>query len=439
MKLSRYTELFEGKDGYSYLFNCMTLKWIQIEKELADIFKLHETNIDDLREIHPDFYDALVSEEYLVKDIDDDINKCVEKIIKEYNSFDNLTITINPTLDCNLRCWYCYEKRHAQSVMSEETIKNTITFISNTLKSRNVKKLRLSFFGGEPMLRYKEVVKPIIAHIYDSCKLTSTKLSLTITTNGILLTDKTLIDLKKFSPDVNIQIAFDGSREFHNKVKHLGNHISCYDKSVQNAKKAIEMGFNVVVRCNYNKETIASFKEVIADFKDFHHYNNLRFLFQRIWQEKNDEELGTLWKKLINEIETNYSINSNFHKDSGHSLKVCYADFRNNIVINYDGNAYRCTARDFNTTNSIGKLNEDGCLIEKERDESKTIKGTSYGNICRQCRLLPICPSCSQARLECRFEKCPIGINPIKAVNNMKNIFQILTGIEVYHQLLTSK
>lgn len=431
MILSRYTELFEGKDDYYYLFNCLNLNWVKIEKELTDIFNTHKADIEALADIHPEFYNALVSEGYVVTDEDSDFQKCVDKISKAYNSFDNLKITINPTLDCNVRCWYCYEKKHAKSVMSEETIDNTTRFIEDTLTKNHVKTLNLSFFGGEPLLRYKDVVKPIIKHISEVCKRTSTKLFLSFTTNGLLLSDNVINDLRPMASDISIQMPFDGAREFHNKVKFLGDNASCYDKSVRNAINAIEQGFNVIVRCNYSKETLLSFKDVINDFKDYHQCTNLRFMFQKIWQQKDDPELHELWKTLVTEIEAVYTINSNIRQNHSHSLQKCYADFKNNLVINYDGSVYRCTARDFNESNSIGRITKDGCIIEKPYDESKTINGTSYGNVCRQCRILPICPLCSQVRLEQGFDKCPIDIDDIGVMSNIINVFNNLTNIEV--------
>lgn len=43
----------------------------------------------------------------------------------------NYRLTINPTLNCNFSCWYCYESHNKKS-MSEETLQNALKFIQRT-------------------------------------------------------------------------------------------------------------------------------------------------------------------------------------------------------------------------------------------------------------------------------------------------------------------
>lgn len=430
MILSQYAELIKGGDDFYYLFSCMSKKWFKLDPALADIFKGNQKDLAKLQDIHPEFFDALLSEGFLAESSDEDIEKGINKVKEIYNSSESLSITINPTLDCNLRCWYCYENRKAGSKMSEETIAHAIRFISSQIESGKVKNLKLSFFGGEPLLYFKQVVSPIIKQISEKCKYYGINLSIHFTTNGVLISDAILSELKALSKHITFQIAFDGNREYHNKVKFFGNGKGCYDRTIIKAKKALDAGFFLTVRCNYNKTTLPSFINVVKDFKDYHNYNNLRFLFQRIWQEKNDYELKELKKEIFNKIKNDYKVNSNINDLNNHSLSRCYADYKHNIVINYDGLIFRCTARDFKKENAIGLLTDKGLEIAEVPETVNKIEDIPYGSECRKCRILPICPNCIQNRKERNYSNCPILKNNEES-DNLRRVFEILSGVNI--------
>lgn len=393
------------------------------------VLQYHD-KIEVIESIHPDFFKILKDEKFIVNTPIQDSQNGLQYVGDSFNSFDNVVITINPTLDCNLKCWYCYEQRHKNSVMSQSVLKDSINYITSFLREKSIKSLRLSFSGGEPLLYYKKIISPIIESIKQECTITNTKLYITFTTNGLLITDSILEDLLDISSNVNFQIAFDGARDYHNKVKSLGANFSCYDKAISNSINAIKKGYNVIVRCNYNKSTVSSFIDVVDDLRDYHRCPNLRFLFQRIWQENEDEEMMSLRKSLINSIDAHYKINSNLHTLLGNSLYKCYADYKYNIVINYDGLIYKCTARDFVEKNSIGHITKDGCVY-KQSYLNMISERALYGERCSKCRILPICPNCSQVRIEHGFDSCPINIDEAGMRRNIRAAFRDITNIPI--------
>ena len=427
MILSRYTQPIEDKEGGFHLFNCLSKKWITLHPKLYKIFQEYKDDIKSVKDLHPDLYTILIAENFIVKNQKEDIRMALKHVRDEYDSTEMLNITVNPTLDCNLRCWYCYENRHHGSIMSESMICNTISFVKSMLKKYSVKILRLSFFGGEPLLHYKKVVHPIINGIRHICDEIGTSLSLHFTTNGILITDRLLNDLKDFQGRVCFQIAFDGGRPIHNLVKSTGTGSDCYSLSLKNVIKAIDAGYNVTVRCNYSKKTLESFMNLIEDLEPYHDRTELRFLFQKIWQEHDDEDLRKIQHEFFKTIEKRFKINSNLHEKSGHSLSRCYADYKNNFVINYDGKVFKCTARDFSDDYCIGHITGNG-YIPKNTKETCDF---TYSGFCHICRILPICPSCSQGRLENKDKGCPIDVDEDAMIRNMKAVFSDLTGLPV--------
>ncbi len=94
-----------------------------------------------------------------------------------------------------------------------------------------------------------------------------------------------------------------------------------------------------------------------------------------------------------------YALSSKFH--------CCYADLYNQAVINYDGNVYKCTARDFDEKNSCGKLSFSGQIYWDVEVVKKRL-GLELPEYCRKCVLLPSCNGiCSQNLLENESMKCP--------------------------------
>ena len=68
-------------------------------------------NLNLLKNQNPKLYDTLVEHGFLVNDDFDELSYI--EFEKKKSKFDNSLyhIVINPTLDCNLSCWYCYEKK----------------------------------------------------------------------------------------------------------------------------------------------------------------------------------------------------------------------------------------------------------------------------------------------------------------------------------------
>ncbi|MDE5653076.1 MAG: radical SAM protein [Muribaculaceae bacterium] len=402
-----------------------------METELTELINLHKSDIQELEDIHPEFFTALLNEGFVVENDSHDTALCIDKVAEKYHSLDNIIITINPTLDCNLRCWYCYEERHGGSIMSEQTIEHTINYINSILNKRKTKSIRLSFFGGEPLIYYKQVINPILAAISETCRTLSIEFFISFTTNGLLITDHILTNLKRYSSNISFQIAFDGAKEFHDSIKYTKAGYSCYDHTIANAKKALDNGYNVTIRCNYSKKSILSFVSVVEQFKEYHNLENLRFLFQKIWQEENDEELLDLRKRITQVIDSKFSINSNLHKLLGNSITKCYADYAHNFVINYDGHVYKCTARDFNANKSIGKITSSGLVLYTLDKKTNSLPNIPYGKKCTECRIMPICPSCAQSRIEHEYDSCPNSIDEPAMIKNIRAAFQDVSGIKL--------
>ena len=118
------------------------------------------------------------------------------------------------TNDCNLKCRYCFVEQHPD-YMSFETAKKTADWLYSNLsykkkinKTTKDAKALIIFFGGEPLLQYNTVIKPLIE--YNKQKYPNS-FNYSITTNGILLTE----DKLKFLSENNVAMlqSIDGDKK----------------------------------------------------------------------------------------------------------------------------------------------------------------------------------------------------------------------------------
>lgn len=210
------------------------------------------------------------------------------------------------------------------------------------------------------------------------------------------------------------------NRELHDSVKCFANGRGCYDIVKKQLIYAINNGIMTTIRCNYTLANFESFRELIGDFKDYWHYANVRFSFHKVWQEPESEELFAKRESLKEDI-LHWGIKSNIDSFYGDSLAPCYADFDNHIVVNYNGDIYKCTARDFKPENRLGYINATGEIIYNaiatKRTEERLTKQ------CLTCRMLPICTICFQQRSESTDGMCPAPHTYDNATINIAKYF----------------
>lgn len=123
---------------------------------------------------------------------------------------------LNLTQRCNLKCRYCFVVQQPKE-MDYKTAKDAVDFYAkNALDNLDIPDV--TFFGGEPLLKYDEIVKPIVKYIRN--KYGDYKIGLT--TNGTLLNEE---KVKFFNDnDVVLLLSLDGDRytQNHNRPFHSG-------------------------------------------------------------------------------------------------------------------------------------------------------------------------------------------------------------------------
>ncbi|MBO9693655.1 radical SAM protein [Chryseobacterium sp.] len=429
-KFSKYNSIIPLSDNISALYNSKEDKCIVIKRNLEEYFKLTPV---DLEKNHPSIYQNLLDINAIVDQNLDELQEVIKRS-KEVDYTDKTyRLIINPTMNCNFKCWYCYESHIVGSKMSNEGVNRIMKFIDKTLENnKNLNSFDLSFFGGEPLMYYSKVTEPIINHYRTQYEnYPNINFTISFTTNAYLLNDKMVNHLTYENDNKFFQITLDGGREEHNKVRVAQKEEGSYDKIISSIKTLIKEKISVLIRINYTAENIDSTKLIVEDLIDISEEDRqyLSISFHQVWQDIEVNNIDEKVKEVMELYQKHNLIPAGEETELLEGLaNPCYADKKNEAVINYNGDVYKCTARDFTKENKYGELNEEGEIEWNEKILTwETLKIQSKA--CQNCRILPLCGGgCHQINLEAKgLDKCQMGYDNDKKdeviMNRLEKLF----------------
>ncbi len=408
MKYSRYNNYVGLSNGDVLGYNAFSRRFALLPHDIAQDLLNHTGAICQVSET----FDSLVKAGFIIPDDKDEVSLLDKETIARDFDEGHAEVHVNPTLNCNFRCWYCYEEHQPKSEMSEEVFNSLQNYLLSVINSP-IKSFHLGFFGGEPLLKFKKVCRPLIEWMASRCQEKDIDFSTNFTTNSYLLTQEMVDFLKQYN--CCLQITLDGHREYHDKVRFPKVGIGSYDRILQNVVMASDAGIRVVLRINYTLDNIDSTLNIVDDLsaKKPEHPEKIMVDFQRVWQDKSNggdekvkETIGRCGQKL-NDIGIGYSLPdlSNPRQSS------CYGDKANYVCVNYNGDFFKCTARDFKPERRAGHLAPDGTLVWEPGRKEAWEKAKFSREVCRSCRIAPIClGGCRQRGLESPDDgSCPLG------------------------------
>ncbi|TKI79835.1 radical SAM/SPASM domain-containing protein [Bacillus mycoides] len=353
----------------------------------------------------------------------------VHLVMKDYNNrrkdSSKLSLLITPTLKCNMKCFYCYQDRENKSNLNvKDDIDAIVNFAKNKLETSG--KLHVSWFGGEPLYD-KNFVYNASTALMELANLRNAEYSASMVSNGYLLDDLTITELKKYKVK-SIQITLDGSQVQHDKVRRHLNPISnkregSFSTIIKNVKKAATF-FNISLRVNVSQINMNSIYNLINELaleglanKEINLYFHPVFNYH-ITKPNSDyspaenvhltiqnfSKLESEW--LLYAKEKGFNINDPFKpEDSG-----CIAVQKNGYVIQSNGEVKKCS-------NDIGKSGTAFTSISS-LDTVDTCNLDMWDNYqpdaineCKKCVFLPVCHSnCPHRNMyspEEKPDKCP--------------------------------
>ena len=429
MKASKFN-IFFLYENYQIGYNSYSGEFLYLDPLLYDIYNigLKKNDFNELITVHPEFYDYLINKGFLVNQDLDEFELVKQQSIRIDNDDSLFYLIVNPTMNCNFKCWYCYESHIKDSKMDQNTIDAVINLATNVIQNqKGLKKFIVSFFGGEPLLYFDKVIQPLLIKISSLCANNNINFSSSMTTNGLLINQEMLEVCKEYGLNW-FQITLDGNKEQHDKVRFIAEGRGSFDKIVANIKLVAKNNLRANIRINCSADTMKNINEVILDFNDLSDIEkkHINFDLQKVWQEG---------AKIENEMsntrfffkDNGYVVSGVTGYDPGTVMGSCYGDKRYQATVNYNGEVFKCTARDFKNGSGEGILNNDGTIIWNEKYE-KRLNSKFKNAPCKECRILPICGGgCTQQALEFEgLDYCVMNFDEDAKIQHVINKFKAL-------------
>jgi len=192
----------------------------------------------------------------------------IDMVIDNVNNYLGM-LQLELTENCNLRCGYCIyndffkEKRNYSKIdMTEEIAKKAIDYLKN--HSEKTDKVGISFYGGEPLLKYELMKKSVDyakAHI-------NKEITFAVTTNATLVDD----DIASFlsSENFSVLVSVDGPEDIHDEWRKDAQNRGSFKRTLRGLcklhksfeNKIHKLGLSMVYAPPFNKEKV----ERIANF-----------------------------------------------------------------------------------------------------------------------------------------------------------------------------
>lgn len=399
MKLSSYN-IKGSRDGRVIIFNTFRNTYTLLPNHIYQKL-LDGTFLNNLRNEPNNILDRLYRAGVIIDDEMDEYQCLVQEYKKEIHESRTYNLTLLPSLDCNLRCWYCYEKHIKGSHMTPD-VQNRIVKHVESVFERNpfLNCLNVEMFGGEPLLYFESELYPTLTRIKDHILELKKHVNFLFITNGVRINE---YNIQKFSDlNASFQISIDGYKTTHDKVKFIKGKGGTYDQIINVIHLLTRQeGFMFVnLRINYDDETLKHLPKIIKDLQDVDR-DKISIHLERIWQtESKRENTSDILKEVINEFILNGFDVSYMNLSRRHYS--CKASKTMQSVISYDGSIYKCTGRDFTKDHQEGILDDYGNITWDEEKYQKRIELITFDNPqCRSCKLLPLCwGPCCQKLLE---------------------------------------
>lgn len=259
MVWSKYNRFFKT-DSEFLIYNSMSNSFAELNKEtyyyLIDKESNNDDDIDD-----SDLKKVLLDMKVLIENEKDEFNELKYLAnLKRYNDR-VLNLTINPTLNCNFSCEYCYEKNRTSIYMSEKVENDIINYIKS---KKQVEFINITWFGGEPLLAFDR-----IESLTNKIKKINIKFIAGIITNGFLLTHSVSDKLKDLQIE-NMQITIDGLADVHNSRRHLTSGAGTFNRIIDNIDymKKKNPDLRLSIRVNIDENNKDEFVKVYELFKE---------------------------------------------------------------------------------------------------------------------------------------------------------------------------
>jgi uncharacterized protein len=181
-------------------------------------------------------------------------------------SRDRLLLCIAPTMACNMRCSYCFQRDFSKGKpMGPEIQRGLVEFVRR--QAAGSKRVVVQWFGGEPLLAYS-IVLSLTAEFQRICADLGVAYHGEMMTNAWLLTPEILASFPQIALR-SIQIPLDGTPATYAARRQvpLAEAQRHYEFLIEHMPAIVESVGSVTLRINVDRDNAAEAQQVVAMFK----------------------------------------------------------------------------------------------------------------------------------------------------------------------------
>lgn len=395
-KFSLFNIPVERDKQFTTIYNCYTSGIIKLENEIFDMIQEGDFLLEDIK-----YGVQLLENGYIVNSKIDEFQRVKTKLERTIQNQiqDTLSYVIAPTLNCNLRCVYCFQKDFRtdgiDGIVTTETLEKIKEFIlHSSLNKSNLKKVKITWFGGEPLLCFEQIVS-FCKHLKNDLKERNIHLVSNMITNGVLLDEFKLQTLITDCNMEHVQITIDGEEDTYCAKKQTVPEV--FKKVLDNICNATK-SIKVTVRVNADKNNFEELQRLIrflnqqdinqknltVHFAQLRDYSNIENANSACF---NDFEYWRNKKAFYHSLKDRQSSENKTRLPCFSLAPYCGVTMGDNMVIDYLGNLYKCEHYLGDESKIIGNI-IDGLFYN---DVYKKSFELSTDERCFQCNIFPCC------------------------------------------------
>jgi uncharacterized protein len=425
------------------LYNSKNNNLIKLEKNVYFdyLIKINKNNFIDLK-FNNDFK-KLHDLGFFVDYNRDEKNEVIINFEKNKYYFESLHLTIAITNECNLNCIYCYVNKEKTHKLSNSTHKNILKFIKRYYANYKIKKLFVTWSGGEPLIDLNNITK-LSETIINFCYANNINFAANIITNAVLLNKTIIKELNKININ-SAQISIEPTELLDSMSRPIKNtNKSNFTNTYENIKNIAGL-IPIILRIALSKKNCNQIVSFVEKLKNDNLFDN-----------KVNFDLGPLHIPYLNSS-LDYSILNDI-LDSRQYSRVYFniyeelldkniikftpypglysecGAYKNNVFsIDAKGDIFKCFENVFDISESIGNVSNKSISLNYKH--TKWIKKDfDFEKLeCYHCKLLPVCKGgCNMVR---RFkEESNIGNFLDLGCNEWK--YEYEKGLKLYYTSL---
>ena len=348
MKLSRFNFL-KDLGNATIFFNSFTCALAVVDKEFLRVVKDIQNGSYNEENYSATLISDMKESGCIIEDSVDELNRL--EFFRNVAKYDltSFALTVAPTLDCNFRCKYCFEK-HPKGIMSEEIQNSLVEFTEKKLSS--AKNFSVTWYGGEPLMA-KKVIFNLSERFLELCEKNSITYDAFIITNADLMDKNDIENFKKYKI-LGAQITIDGPKEIHDSRRRNIKNESTFDRLIDRLNDLLNNDLTAICRINIDKENIHCVDELLETLRNrIAKYSDLKIDFGQVTPFTDicksiegscydNEQYADIMLPLYAKVQQfGFEVNKMSVYPSPR-MNFCSYDYANSFVVDHHGELYRC-------------------------------------------------------------------------------------------------